>query len=133
MKRAILAISIAAIVGTGMYGLAASLGVSSDTLGAGSAVVAACQSATINVGYDSTYATTGYQATTVHLQHVDETSAKCGGKSYKVTLADGSGNALGTEGSGTVTASANTNATENVTFTGVSAASVAKVNVVFAG
>jgi len=133
MKRAILAITIAAVVGTGIYGLAASLGVSSDTLGSGSAVVAACQSATINVAYDSTYAATGYQATTVHLQHVDETAAKCGGKSYKVRLADGSGTALGAEGSGTVTASTNTDATEDVTFSGVSAASVAKVNVVFAG
>jgi len=133
MKRAILAITIAAVVGTGIYGLAASLGVSSDTLGAGSAVVAACQSATINVAYDSSYTTSGYQTTTVHLQHVDETAAKCGGKTYKVRLADSSNNALGAEGSGSVTASLNTNATEDVTFTGVSAASVAKVNVVFVG
>lgn len=133
MKRAIFAMVIAAVVGTGIYGLAASLNFTSDTLGAGSQVVAACQSATINVGYDSSYATSGYQATTVHLQHVDETAAKCGGKSYKVTLADSSGTALGAQGTGTVTASTNTDATEDVTFTGVSAASIAKVNVVFAG
>ena len=95
MKRAILAVAIAAIVGTGVYGLAASLNVSSGTLGAGSATVAACQSATINVTYDTTYSSSvpGYQTTTVHLQHVDQTT--CGGKAYSVTLADGSNAVLG--------------------------------------
>src|SRR5258708_33429984 len=94
MKRAIMAITIAAIIGTGVYGLAASLGVSSDTLGAGSAAVAACQSGTINVKYVATYSASvpGYQATTVTLNGVDESTGQCDNKSFKVTLT-GAGNA----------------------------------------
>jgi len=137
MKRAILAITIAAIVGAGTYGLAASLGVSSDTLGAGSATVAACQptaSGNINVSYVAGYSATapvGYQATTVKLNNVDESTGNCDSKKYRVTLT-GAGNAPLGEQTGT-TGATGANSTESMTFSGVSAVSVTGVQVVITG
>ncbi len=136
MKRAIMALTLAAIVGAGVYGLAASLSVTSGSLGAGNATVAACQSATINATWDATYSSSapGYQATTVHLQHVDETAAKCGGKDYKVTVTGAGNAALGTEATGTLPTNAGgADSTVDITLTGVSAASVTGVHVTIAG
>ncbi len=133
MKRAVIAIALAAIIGTGIYGLAASLTVTSDTLGAGSATVAACQTTPINVSYASTYSASqpGYQATTVTLNGIDITSTpNCGGKAYKVVLTDSSNNVLGAEATGTLSTTVTTKA---IAFTGVSAASVANVHVTITG
>jgi hypothetical protein len=134
MKRAVIAIALAAVIGTGIYGLAASLNVTSDTLGAGSAAVAACQSGTINVTWASTYSSSvpGYQATTVTLNGIDTTSTptNCGGKAYKVVVTDASNAVLGSEATGTLPSSGTTKA---ITLTGVSAASVANVHVTITG
>jgi len=134
MKRAIMAVAIAAIVGTGVYGLAASLGVTSDTLGAGSATVAACQSTAVNVKYVASYsasAPVGYQATTVTLNGVDESVGKCDSKSYKVTLTGAANASLG-EQVGT-TGTAGVGSVESMNFSGVSAASVTGVHVTITG
>lgn len=133
MKRALMAIVIAAIIGGGVYGLAASLNVSSATLGAGSAAVAACQSGTVNVTYAAAYSSSvpGYQATTVTLNGLDTTTAgtNCASKPFKVTLTDGSNLSLG-EQTGTTPA---TGTTASVTFSGVSSAAVNGVHVVITG
>jgi len=133
MKRAIMAVAIAAIFGTGVYGLAASLSVTSASLGAGSATVAACQSTTINVTYTPTYTSSlpGYDATTVTLNGVDESAGHCQSKSYKVTLTGAANASLG-EQTGT-TGTTGTGATEAMTFTGVSAAAVTGVQVTITG
>lgn len=132
MKRAIIAIALAAVIGTGIYGLAASLNVTSDTLGAGSAVVAACQTGAINVTYATTYSASqpGYQATTVTLNGLDTSSGACGGKSFKVALTDSSNAILGSEATGSLPT---TGTTKAISFTGVSAASVANVHVTITG
>src|SRR5712691_7606240 len=96
MKRTLIALLIGGAIAAGVYGFAASLGVTSDSLGAGSTTVAACQTGTINVSYAPTYKSTlpGYEATTVTLNGLDETAGHCGGATAKVTLTGpGSSNA----------------------------------------
>jgi hypothetical protein len=132
MKRAILAVTLAAIVGAGVYGLAASLNVTSGTLGAGTATVAACQAGTINVTYTSAYSASapGYQATQVTLNGLDTSAGACGGKAFKVTLTDSADAVLGTEATGTIPSSGTT---ASSTFTGVAASAVEGVHVTIAG
>jgi hypothetical protein len=127
MKRTIIAIVLAIGVFAGVYGLAASLGVSSDTLGAGNATVAACQAGTLTTSYTPSYSATapaGYRATTVTIGNI---GAGCQGKAYKVTLVDASNASLG-EVTGTTPAAANM----ALTFA-VSAAAVEGVHVVITG
>ena len=63
MKRALTAAAIGLVVFSGVYGFAASLSVTSDSLGAGSSAVAACQAAALNVTYAPSYqsAMPGYE------------------------------------------------------------------------
>jgi hypothetical protein len=132
MKRMLIALGIAGVMFGGVYGLAASLNVSSATLGAGTAAVAACQSGTVNVTYTPTYsatATAGYRATDVTLNGLDTASGACGGKSYKVTLTGTSDASLG-EQTGTTPS---TGTTHTMTFSGVSAAAVTGVHVTIYG
>ncbi len=112
----------------GVYGLAASLGLTSNTLGAGQAVVASCQSVAMNATYASTYSATvpGYTVTTVTLTGMATT---CQGLPYKITLSGAAGASLG-EATGTTPASGTTIA---ATFSNVSAASVTGVAAVIGG
>ena len=133
MKRALIALAGAAVIFGGVYGLAASLGVSSSSLGAGSSVVAACQTATATVSSDPTYsavATAGYRATTVTIGSLDESAGACGGKSMRVTLTGASNASLG-EATGTIPPGSGT--TASVTFSGVNASDVTGVHVVITG
>lgn len=131
LKRALVGVGIASAVFAGVYGLAASLSVNSDTLGAGNSVVAACQAGTVSVSYTASYASgvPGYQATNVNLGNLDTTSGGCGGKAVKVTLS-GSGNASLGEYTGTVPSSGTT---MSLTASGIAASSVTGVSVVIAG
>jgi hypothetical protein len=113
MKRMLIALGIAGVMFGGVYGLAASLNVSSATLGAGTAAVAACQSGTVNVTYTPTYsatATAGYRATDVTLTGTSDASL---------------GEQTGTTPS--------TGTTHTMTFSGVSAAAVTGVHVTIYG
>ena len=67
MKRVLAAIIVALITFGGVYGLAASLNLTSDSLGAGTVAVAACQAGALNATYTSTYsaAAPGYTVGTV--------------------------------------------------------------------
>ena len=51
MKRLLLALGIGAVVFGGVFGLAASFGVNTDSLGGGSTAVAACQTTPVQVSY----------------------------------------------------------------------------------
>ena len=118
----------------GVFGLAASLGVASDSLGAGSSVVAACQPGTLTVSYTPSYNASvpaGYRATTVTVGNMDTTSGACGGKAIRVTLTGpGGSNASLGEQTGTTPTSGST---MNFTFSTVSASDVTGVHVVIAG
>jgi hypothetical protein len=97
---------LALIVFAATYGFAASLGLSSSGLGAGSAVVAACGSG-IQAGYTTTYSASipGYSVSSVNLSAIP---AACLSKSYKIQLTGAAGVAVGSEMSGTLPASGTT-------------------------
>lgn len=127
-KKLIVALAGGATVFGGVYGLAASLNLTSDSLGAAQTVVAACQSTAMNATYTSTYSATvpGYTVTTVTLTGLTST---CYSKAYKVTLSGSGGTSLG-EATGTTPSSGTTVA---ATFSNVNAASVTGVSVVISG
>jgi hypothetical protein len=105
--KLVLAAVVSCIVFAGVYGFAASLGLSSSGLGAGSSVVAACGSG-IQAAYTTAYAAgiSGYAVSQVNLSAIP---AGCQSKSYKVQLTGAAGAAVGAEMSGTLPASATAN------------------------
>jgi hypothetical protein len=128
VKKLIIGLAAGATVFGGVYGLAASLGLTSDSLGAGQSVVAACQATTMNATYTSAYSATvpGYTVTTVTLTGLTST---CYSKPYRVTLSGAAGASLA-EVTGTTPS---TGATVPVTFSSVNAASITGVSVVISG
>ena len=134
MKRALIAAATGIMVFATVYGFAASLTVTSASLGAGTSAVAACQSTALNITYAPTYSSTipAYEATTVTVNGLDETAPKCGGKAIRVTLT-GPGASNVSLGEQTATLPTGAATTQGFTFTGVSAASVTGVHVVISG
>ena len=126
-KKLVVALAGGATVFGGVYGLAASLNLTSDSLGAGQSVVAACQAGALNATYTSTYSASlpGYNVTTVTLTGLTST---CYSKAYKVTLYGAGGTSLG-EATGTTPASGTT----VVASLTASAASVTGVAAVISG
>jgi hypothetical protein len=100
MTKMVVAAVAAFVVFAGVYGFAATLGLTSNGLGAGSAVVAACGTG-INASYTTAYAATipGYSVSQVTLGSIPST---CLGKSYKIQLTGNSGVTVGSELSGTL-------------------------------
>jgi hypothetical protein len=122
----VLAAVAAILVFACTYGFAASLGLTSSGLGAGSAVVAACGTG-INAAYTTTYSATipGYSVSQVNLTSIPAT---CLSKSYKIQLTGAAGAAVGAEMSGTLPASGTT---ANISTSGtVDASLVTGVSVV---
>ena len=122
MKR-LLAASIAGLLAFGgVYGLAASLNLTTDSLGAAQTVVAACQAGAMNATYTSSYAagTPGYNVGTVTVTGL---AVGCQSKAYKITLS-GAGNAslgeaTGTTGTGTSFAATFSPAVSSALVTGI--------------
>jgi hypothetical protein len=124
----VLAAVAAIVVFAGTYGFAASLGLTSSGLGAGSAVVAACGTG-INAAYTTAYSATipGYSVSQVNLTSIP---AACLSKSYKIQLTGAAGAAVGAEMTGTLPASGTT---ANISTSGnVDASLVSGVSVVVA-
>lgn len=129
MKRVLTALVAGLITFGGIYGLAASLNLTSDSLGAGNATVAACQAGALNATYSTTYSATtpGYTLGTVTVTGLAST---CYSKAYKITLS-GAGNVSLGEATGTTSSSGTSFA---ATFSpAVSAASVTGISVVLSG
>jgi hypothetical protein len=105
-KKILFAAVVSSVIFAGVYGFAASLGLTSSGLGAGSAVVAACGTGT-NAAYSTTYSASipGYSVSQVNLSAIP---AACLSKSYKIQLTGASGVAVGSEMSGTLPASGTT-------------------------
>jgi hypothetical protein len=103
MKRLIAGIAAALLTFGSVYGLAASLNLTTDGLGAATTVVAACQSATLNATYTSAYSasTPGYTVSTVTISGL---AASCYSKAYKITVAGAASASLG-EATGTTPSS----------------------------
>lgn len=134
MKRACVAILIGGVVFGSIYGLAASLGVSSKTLGAGTSSVVACQVGALTAAYATSYDSTipGYKVGIVTVTGLDTTSGtNCASKSFRITLTGTSNASLG-EVTGT-TPSSGTSFTADFTSSTVSAASVQGVHVTITG
>ena len=104
--RMVLAAIAAVVVFASTYGFAASLGLTTAGLGAGSSVVAACGTG-IQAAYTTTYAAgiAGYSVDHVNLSSIP---SNCLSKSYKIQLTGASGVAVGAEMSGTLPASGTT-------------------------
>lgn len=102
----IVAAVIASVAFAGVYGFAASLGMTTSGLGASSAVVSACGSG-IQASYTTAYAAAipGYAVSQVNLASIP---AGCLSKSYKIQLTGAAGAAIGSEMSGTLPASGTT-------------------------
>ncbi len=129
MKRALIAAIAALFTFGGAYGLAASLNLTTDGLGAASGVVAACQAGPLTATYTSAYSagTPGYTVATVTVTGLTST---CYSKAYRITLT-GAGNASLGEANGTTPA---TGASFAATFSpAVSAATITGVSVVISG
>ena len=129
MRRGIIAAFLAVSTFAGVYGLAASLNLTTDSLGAAETTVAACQAGTLTATYTSTYAAglPGYQVGTVTVTGL---AATCYSKVYKITLF-GAGNASLGEATGSTPTSGTSFA---ATFSpAVSAASVTGIGVVVSG
>lgn len=129
MKRIVTAVLAGLLVFSVVYGLAASLNLTSDSLGAATTTVAACQAGALNATYTSTYSTSapGYTVGTVTVTGLATT---CYSKPYKITLAGAASASLG-ESTGTTPASGTS---FSATFApAVSAASVTAISVVISG
>jgi hypothetical protein len=128
-RRLILSAIAGVLTFSVVYGLAASLSLTSDSLGAATTTVAACQAATLNASYTSTYSATspGYTVGTVTVTGL---AATCYSKPYKITLSGAAAASLG-EATGTTPASGTS---FSATFSpAVAAASVTAVNLVISG
>jgi hypothetical protein len=101
--KMIFAAVAAVVVFASTYGFAASLGLTTSGLGAGSSVVAACGSG-IQASYATAYASgiSGYAVSQVNLAGIP---AGCQSKSYTIQLTGAGGAAVGAELSGTLPAS----------------------------
>lgn len=129
MKRLMLAVVGGLLTFSSIFGLAASLNLTSDSLGAGTVTVAACQSATLNATYTTSYSATtpGYMVGTVTVTGL---AATCYSKPYQLTLSGAAGASLG-EMTGTTPASGTS---FSATFSpAVNAASVTGISLVISG
>jgi hypothetical protein len=106
MTKMILAAVAAVVVFASTYGFAATLGMTTSGLGAGSSVVAACGTG-IQASYTTAYASSvpGYSVSQVNLASIPST---CLSKAYRIQLTGASGVAIGSEMSGTLPASGTT-------------------------
>ena len=123
MKKYLLPLGAGVVVFGVATAFAASLGVSTTSLGAGNATVAACKDAAA-VTYTPTGANVGTATVTF-----SGTGAGCNGLTAQVTLS-GTGSLATTPASGTATVSAGV---ANVDFSNVSAHDVTNVAVVVTG
>ena len=129
MKRALLAAVLGLVTFGSVYGLAASLNLTTDSLGAAQTTVAACQAGALNATYTSAYSATlpGYQVGTVTITGLAST---CYSKAYKITLFGAGGTSLG-EATGTTPS---TGTSFSATFSpALSAATVTGIGVIVSG
>lgn len=129
MKRVLMILVAGALTFGTVYGFAASLNLTTDSLGAAQSVVAACQSGSLTATYTVTYsaAEPGYRVGAVTVTGLE---SGCYSKAYKITLADSGDSSLG-EATGTTPASGTS---FNATFSpAVGAAAVEGISVVISG
>jgi hypothetical protein len=131
-KRVLLGLLAGAMAFSMVVGMAAGLGgLSSDSLGADDAVVAACDTNGVTSSYTTAYSasgTAGYKVGDVVVGGIADT---CDGDDITVTLTGAGGASLGSQ-TGVVPTGAGTSATLSLAGSGVLAESVTGVHVVIA-
>ena len=129
-KKGILAVVVGALVFSSAYAFAATLGVTSNSLGAGNASVASC-AATVTAAYTTAYDSTipGYRVSGVNLNNL----TACSGKVITVDLTN-LGNTSISQVTGTVTALEATAGNKTIAVAGsINAGLVAGISVAIAG
>jgi hypothetical protein len=127
-KRLLIGLLAAASAFATVFGMAASLGVSADALGASSAAVSACDPNGITTSYGNSWDTTDnrYEVSSVTVSGIADA---CDGKSVKVTLTDNSGGRItGADGTGTVSTTGGTADNRSLTINLGTAAAVSAVS-----
>ena len=132
MKKFLVPVGVGVVVFGSVTAFAATLNVSSSSLGAGNTNVDPCN-ATANVSYTSAFDTTShvYELATTTVTTVAGTPSVCSGKAYKITFMDTNNAQVGAEVTGTISADGTHTAT--VTSQHIAAGSVAKLAVVITG
>ena len=132
MKKFLVPVGVGVVVFGSVTAFAATLNVSSSSLGAGNGTVATCNSAA-SVTYTSAFdATTHvYDLGTTTVATVAGTPSACSGKSYKITFMDASNTPVGTEVTGTL--DTNGGDTKDVSAQAIPASSIGKLAVVITG
>jgi hypothetical protein len=132
MKRILIAGLATIAVSGAVFAFAASLTVTSGSLGAGSAAVSSCTASATTAYNLGTATSSGYPVSSVAVSGV---AAACQGKTLSVSLRDSSGNTVLGSGTATLPASCTTTCpTQTVTVSGSpSASSVANVDVAVNG
>jgi hypothetical protein len=127
-KSAAIALAIVGVAGLSLAS-AAQLTVNSSSLGAGTSVVASCDTDGIAVTYTNVYSTTGYNTSAVVLSGI---APACNGLAFRVQVTGAGGVALGAEVVGVVPAAPATSATASLAVA-QPAASILGVSVVISG
>jgi hypothetical protein len=129
-RRVVIAVLAGLIVGSAVFAVAASLGVVSSDLGAGTDSVASCD-ASVATSYDTAYDATlpGYEVTTVHVTGI--ATPACDGKQIKVTLANASNASLGQQSATLATPAADP--ALDFSASNISAENLANIFVVISG
>jgi hypothetical protein len=127
-KRLLITTLVFVTVFTTVFAFAATLGVTSDGVGAGNAAVASCDTDGVSTAYANDWDATDkrYEVTSVTVSGIADT---CDGKLLKVSLADSSNVRLG-DGSVTIPTGAGTTATVGSLSTNPAASAVTNVHVV---
>jgi hypothetical protein len=103
VKRLLIAVLASTIAFGAVYGLAASLNLTTESLGAADTTVAACQAGQLTATYSTSYSASvpGYAVGTVTVTGL---AATCYSKTYRITLSGSGDTSLG-EATGTTPAS----------------------------
>lgn len=102
-KRLIAGVIAGLFVFGAVFGMAASLNLTPDGLGADDEVIAACDSNGVTTSYTTAFQNGQYEVTGVTVNGIDD---DCGALTVKVQLSGASGAISGASGSGTVSTSA---------------------------
>jgi hypothetical protein len=131
-KRVVTGLLAGAMVFSVVVGMAASLGgITSGSLGADDAVVAACDTNGVTTSYTTSYSTSGTAGFHVGNVAVGGIADTCDGDTMSVTLTGAGGSSLG-EQTATVPTGAGTSASVSFAAANVLAESVTGVHVVIA-
>ncbi len=127
-RRLLIGVVVFGTVFTTVFGFAATLGVSTDGLGAGNASVGSCDTDGVSTAYANGWDATDkrYEVTTVTISGIADT---CDGKVLKVSLTDASNVRL-SDGSVTVPTGVGTTATVSTLSVDPAASAVSNVHVI---